>query len=112
MTITEDVYTLHAELCKAFTNPVRLHILDELRDDERSVSQLCDRLSISQSGISQHLNVLHKAGVVKARRSGNITYYSLRDKRLLQAFDSMRKMLVDVLMERNSVLLEREVEHQ
>jgi len=104
MVDSDEIYRLHTELCKAFTNPVRLKILNELRGGEKSVSQLCSTLSFSQSGISQHLSVLHKAGVVVSLRSGNVTYYSLRDRRLIKAFDTMRNILAEMVIERDSVL--------
>jgi DNA-binding transcriptional ArsR family regulator len=47
--------------------PRRLAILDLLRDGERPVGELVDRLGLSQPGVSKHLRVLRDAGLVEAR---------------------------------------------
>jgi DNA-binding transcriptional ArsR family regulator len=62
---------------KAVADPTRRAMLDLLRDRERSVSDLCDRFDVSQPAISQHLKVLHDAGLVSVRQEGRVRYYRL-----------------------------------
>ena len=66
---------MHAKLYKALNHPVRLEILDILRDGEQCVCHLESFLGHRQSYISQHLAVLRSAGIVQDRRDGwNIFY--------------------------------------
>ena len=48
--------------------PTRRRILDDMRDSERSVGELVERLQLSQPGVSKHLRVLREAGLVEVRR--------------------------------------------
>lgn len=95
----EEFFQLHAHLCKALAHPTRLLIIDELRDGPVSVGDLAERLSLSQSNISQHLSLLRDQRVVVARREGSTVFYRLRDERLTQAFDLLREVLRQVLKE-------------
>lgn len=69
-----------AGLLKAMSNPARLVILCQLVDGERSVGELERSVGLSQSGISQHLAVLRREGVVATRRERQTIRYSLGGK--------------------------------
>ena len=62
----------------ALAEPHRRQILDLLRDGERSVGDLVDRLGLSQPGVSKHLRVLREARLVRARAAGKQRLYGLR----------------------------------
>jgi len=62
----------------ALAEPSRRHILDLLREGERSVSDLVAHLSLSQPGVSKHLKVLREAGLVDVRPEGKTRWYGLR----------------------------------
>jgi DNA-binding transcriptional ArsR family regulator len=62
--------------------PQRRRILDLLRDGERPVGELVDRLEISQPGVSKHLRVLRDAGLVSVRPEGQRRLYGLRPEGL------------------------------
>lgn len=65
-----------SELLSAMANRHRLLILSLLRDSELSVKELGDRVGLSQSALSQHLAVLRRLDLVKARRCGQNMLYS------------------------------------
>jgi ArsR family transcriptional regulator, virulence genes transcriptional regulator len=67
-----------ANLLKAMANQHRLLILCTLSDQELSVSELNQQVSIPQSSLSQHLSVLRKDNLVKTRREAQTIYYSLK----------------------------------
>ena len=92
-------YEMHAYLCKALAHPVRLLIIDQLREGPQSVGELAERIGLSQSNLSQHLGILRAKRLVAHRREGSNVYYQIRDPRLLQAFDLLREVLRDVLRE-------------
>lgn len=68
-----------AGLFKAFAEPGRLAILQELKSGERSVSELVDALPTSQANVSKQLKLLHEAGVVDRRKDGTQVIYQIAD---------------------------------
>lgn len=94
---------LYARVCKGIADPKRLLIINELRDREMSVSDLCDALGISQSNASQHLAILRERGIVSARRVGTSAFYSLRSQKIVQAIDLLREFLNEDLADRGAL---------
>ena len=66
-----------ASLLKAMSNPVRLLVLCQLAEGEKSVGELERVVDVSQSALSQHLALLRSRGLVSSRRAGQAIYYSL-----------------------------------
>ena len=64
-------------LLKAMSNPVRLLVLCQLAEGEKSVGELERVVNVSQSALSQHLALLRSRGLVASRRAGQTIYYSL-----------------------------------
>jgi DNA-binding transcriptional ArsR family regulator len=64
-------------LLKAMSNPARLMVLCQLAAGEKSVGELEGAVSLSQSGLSQHLALLRRANIVVTRRAGQTIFYSL-----------------------------------
>ena len=62
--------------------PTRREILDLLRDGERPVGELVDRLGVSQPAVSKHLRVLRDAGLVEVRPEAQRRLYRLRTQPL------------------------------
>lgn len=61
----------------ALSDPLRLQILELLRQQELCVCELCEQLNVPQSKLSFHLKTLKAAGLVRARQAGRWIYYSL-----------------------------------
>ncbi len=61
----------------ALSDPLRIQILELLREQELCVCDLCDRLGVPQSKLSFHLKTLKEAGLVRSRQEGRWIYYSL-----------------------------------
>jgi len=66
-----------ADVLKALGNPVRLLVVEALRDAERSVQDLNQLVPVHQTTLSRHLDKLKKAGIVTERRLGPRVLYSL-----------------------------------
>jgi DNA-binding transcriptional ArsR family regulator len=64
--------------------PTRRRILDLLRDGERSVGELVERLTLSQPGVSKHLRILREAGLVDVRQDAQRRLYQLRAEPLTE----------------------------
>jgi DNA-binding transcriptional ArsR family regulator len=67
--------------------PTRRRILDLLRDGERPVGELVDRLSMSQPAVSKHLRVLRDSGLVDVRVDAQRRVYRLRPAALQEVDD-------------------------
>ena len=68
----------------AIADPTRRAILWQLRDGERSVTDLMEPLNLSQSAFSQHLGILRDSGLVQARREGRHQIYSVNPEGLYE----------------------------
>jgi ArsR family transcriptional regulator len=98
--VAAELHELHARVCKAIADPKRLLIINELRDRELSVGDLCEALDVSQSNVSQHLAILRERGVVSTRREGTRVLYALRGRKVLEAVDLLREFLAEDLADR------------
>ena len=63
---------------------MRRRILELLREGERGVGELVERLGLSQPGVSKHLRVLREAGLVEVRPEGRRRWYGLRAEPLAE----------------------------
>lgn len=77
--LTEELAELIARRFRALADPLRVRLLDLLRDGELSVSELAARLGAGQQNVSKHLAVLADAGLVARRKDGNHVYYGIAD---------------------------------
>lgn len=77
---------LKAKLFQGFADPIRIAILELLREREMRVSEIAEAIGCTQPRISNHLACLRWCQFVKTRKEGNQVVYSLRD-------DRIRKML-------------------
>lgn len=83
----EETITRLAETFKIFGDNTRIRILWALFDKEMSVSEISQTIRMSQSAVSHQLRTLKHARLIKARRDGKNTFYSLDDdhvKRIIE----------------------------
>jgi len=99
-----EVYARHAEMCKVFSHPLRLQILNTLRDREMSVSDMADRLDVAIGNLSQHLNMMKHRRVLGTRKEGNAVYYRLANPKILDAFDLIREILFDQMQREGTIV--------
>lgn len=78
--MAETIYEKNARVFKAFCDPKRLAVLEQLRGGEKCACVLIDRLRIGQSGLSYHMKILCDSGVVDSRQEGKWTYYRLSEQ--------------------------------
>ena len=88
-----EAYDRQAEILKALAHPVRLQILDILRDGEQCVCHLEAVLKLRQAYISQQLMTLRKAGLVADRKDGLRVYYRITDRAVFRVLDPARNMV-------------------
>ena len=74
----KKLYQLKAEVIAAAGHPIRLAIIDLLREGEQCVCDIADHVDGQRSNVSRHLGVLLKAGVVEQHKDGLKMMYSLK----------------------------------
>ncbi len=68
-----------AERFRILGEPMRITLLDRLREADATVGELQDATGASQQNVSKHLGVLLRAGIVSRRKEGNFSVYSIAD---------------------------------
>jgi ArsR family transcriptional regulator len=81
-----------SRLLRAMANPVRLLILCRLSEGEQSVTALEEAVGISQSGVSQHLALMRRQGLVAARREGLSVYYQLASSEVVALMHTLHAL--------------------
>ena len=76
-----------ARYFRALSEPLRLKILDALREAPANVGQLTQRLGCSQANVSKHLAVLTEAGLVQREARGTAAYYRYADPAIYDLCD-------------------------
>lgn len=100
------IYVAKAEFFRVLGHPVRVRVLDLLRDGERSVGDLQSALGLDSGSASQHLGVLRRQGILEARREGTSVFYRVRDPRTFQLLAVARQILTSGLAETHALLTE------
>lgn len=81
--VPDDLAELIARRFKVLGEPIRIRLLDLLRDGERGVNDLAAELGAGQQNVSKHLAVLAEARIVARRKDGNHVYYRVVDHGVL-----------------------------
>jgi DNA-binding transcriptional ArsR family regulator len=81
--LPEPIVELVARRFRVIGEPMRIRILDRLRDGETTVAELTEHLATSQQNVSKHLGVLHEAGILSRRKDGTSTLYAIADESVL-----------------------------
>jgi DNA-binding transcriptional ArsR family regulator len=93
-----------AEFFKTLSHPMRILILDALREGELTVGDLQRKLAAEQSTISQHLGALRAKDLARARRDGTSMWYSVPDPKIWELLDIARDLYERQLNEKQAML--------
>jgi ArsR family transcriptional regulator len=97
------IYELQAEVSKTMAHPLRLAILHNLKNGEKTVNELTEITGASQSNVSQHLAIMRQRQIVKTRKSGQNIYYRVSSPKISQACDMVREVLIEQLKEKQEI---------
>lgn len=90
--MNDQVYIV-SEILKALSNPNRLMIICLLQEKEQTVSQLHEIMNnISMAALSQHLSTLKALGFVDSIKKGQFIYYHLKDQRIIEIINLLKKL--------------------
>lgn len=77
-----DYFEEKSEFLHAMAHPVRLKILDILGSKKACVSEISEMMNTKQPNISQHLNILRNARIIKKERDGKMIFYKIIEPNL------------------------------
>jgi len=97
-------YKIKADFLKALSHPLRLQIIEFLKNGEKNVGNIIKALSIPQSSLSRHLTILREAGVLKSRQQGTVIYYNIEDHDIFHVLRPIAEMLRKKLKKTETVL--------
>ena len=95
-----------ADFFKALAHPLRISILDALRDGELTVNEISQRFEVEQANASQQLAVLRNRNIVVTRKEGANVYYSASDKSIFKLLDAAKEIFNHHLVGVRSMLEE------
>lgn len=94
-----------AEFFKALAHPLRVRVLEALRDGPVSVNELREKLGVEQSTLSQQLAVLRQRRLVLTQRRGTTIRYQISDPQIWRLLDEAR-----VIFDNQLVSMRTEIE--
>jgi len=100
----KTIYILHANICKALANPIRIEIIEILGDREVAFTDLQTESNVLKSNLSQHLSLMVSNGLLIQRREGLKAYYKLSSEKIAIACRMMREILVDNLNKQHDII--------
>jgi DNA-binding transcriptional ArsR family regulator len=77
--LPDDLVELIAQRFRVIGEPMRIKLLDHLREGPATVTELREALGASQQNVSKHLGVLHHAGIVSRTKQGTSVRYAIAD---------------------------------
>ena len=102
-TVPQEVTQQVAEYFSILSEPMRLRILNLLRDGEKCVQELVEATDTSQANVSKHLKVMLQAGILSRRSEGTSAYYKVEDDLI---FD-----LCNLVCDRLATRIEQQARH-
>ncbi|MDD5431671.1 MAG: metalloregulator ArsR/SmtB family transcription factor [Candidatus Omnitrophica bacterium] len=97
-------YKIKADFLKTLAHPLRLQILEFLKNKEENVGNIAKKLNIPQSSLSRHLLALREAGILRSKQQGTVIYYNIEDKGIFQVLRPIAELLRKKLEKTATVL--------
>lgn len=98
--LTDPLVELIARRFRVLGEPMRIKLLDRLRDGSATVGELAESAGASQQNVSKHMAVLLDAGMVSRAREGNFTRYAIADPSIFdlceQVCGGLRQQISDI----------------
>ncbi len=92
-TISFEEAEIRCRIIKAIAHPVRLIIIDLLKDKEHCFSKICEQFDLDKSTISKHLSVLKETGIITSKKAGKEVIYKLEIPCVIDFFECSTKVI-------------------
>ena len=102
-TVPQEVVQQVSEYFSILSEPMRLRILNLLREGEKCVQELVEATATSQANVSKHLKVMLQAGILSRRSEGTSAYYKVEDELIFE--------LCNLVCDRLATRIEEQVRH-
>jgi ArsR family transcriptional regulator len=96
----KDQNKFKAKIFKALSDPVRIEILEFLRDGEKCVCKIVPHVDLIQPVVSRHLKILKNCGMVMSRKDANRRLYSIVDPQTFKIIDALSPEIMNSLTEK------------
>jgi len=98
------LFEKQAEIAKAIAHPLRIAIVDFLKDDPQCVCDIAEYVGSERSNVSRHLSVMTSAGILEYRKEGLKVIYKLKTPCILDFFSCTAKCLKQQFKENEKLL--------
>ena len=98
------LFQKQAQIAQAIGHPLRLAIIDFLKNGEQCVCDIAEHIGAERSNVSRHLSVMVAAGVLEHRKEGLKVIYRLKCPCILEFFECMSGMLKQQAKESSKLL--------
>jgi DNA-binding transcriptional ArsR family regulator len=102
-TVPQEVVQQVSEYFSILSEPMRLRILNLLREGEKCVQELVESTATSQANVSKHLKVMLQAGILSRRSEGTSAYYKVEDELIFE--------LCNLVCDRLATRIEEQARH-
>lgn len=98
------LFQKQAEVAKAIAHPLRIAIIDFLKDGQQCVCDIAEHIGSERSNVSRHLSVMVNAGVLDYRKEGLKVIYRLKCICILDFFSCVTGVLKQQAKENEKLL--------
>ena len=102
--LDDMAFKIKADFLKGLAHPVRLQIIEYLKNGEASVGKLVQVLGVEQSNLSRHLAILRDLGVLEARQEKTSVYYTIHDQDIFKILRPIAELLRKKLKKSERIL--------
>jgi len=102
--LPEPLVELVAQRFRVIGEPMRIRLLDRLREGSATVGELVEAIDASQQNVSKHLGVLHQAGILSRTKEGTSVRYAIADETVFALCELVCGGLRDQVTELDTIL--------
>ena len=102
--MNDIAFKIKADFLKGLAHPIRLQIIEYLKNGEASVGKLVQELKVEQSNLSRHLAILRDLGVLEARQEKTSVYYAIHDPDIFRILRPIAMLLRKKLRKSEKIL--------
>jgi ArsR family transcriptional regulator len=98
------LFEKQAEIAKAIAHPLRVAVVNFLKDGEQCVCDIAQHIGSERSNVSRHLSVMSNAGLLEYRKEGLKVIYRLKTPCILEFFSCVSRVLKQQVKENERLL--------
>ena len=102
--MNDMAFKIKSDFLKGLAHPIRLQIIEYLKNGEASVGKLEQELGVKQSNLSRHLATLRGLGVLEARQEKTSVYYAVHDHEIFKVLRPIAELLKKKLKRSEKIL--------